>query len=121
MKNTCCPSCDARLSAAELNDGWCESCGKKVPAWLAARGADHPERAVEARPASPAPAGEKMTTGQKVLVGLFCLAVLALIGGALLGDPKAIRGVAKIGGILAAGVVLGVLAWLWGLVRGKRE
>lgn len=26
-----CPSCEAVLSAAELSDGWCETCGKKVP------------------------------------------------------------------------------------------
>src|SRR5690242_1624911 len=36
MKEIHCPNCDIALSAASLADGWCESCGKKVPKFVLA-------------------------------------------------------------------------------------
>jgi len=41
-----CPSCTVRVSAREITDGWCETCGKKLPPSLwatsSARGEDRP-------------------------------------------------------------------------------
>lgn len=38
-----CPNCDWQLTPGEINEGWCEECGKKVPsAVLAAASANHP-------------------------------------------------------------------------------
>ena len=31
MAGVSCPHCQAGLSLAEANDGWCESCGKRLP------------------------------------------------------------------------------------------
>ena len=30
--STCCIHCDAVLNAQDRNEGWCDSCGKKLPA-----------------------------------------------------------------------------------------
>ena len=34
MPSVRCDRCDAECSAAEVRDGWCESCGKQLPAYL---------------------------------------------------------------------------------------
>ena len=30
-----CPHCDARPSEREIAEGWCDSCGKRLPSWVA--------------------------------------------------------------------------------------
>jgi hypothetical protein len=34
MNDVKCSSCSAALSANELHDGWCNSCGQRVPAFV---------------------------------------------------------------------------------------
>jgi hypothetical protein len=34
MASINCPSCNASLSPAEITEGWCESCGKKIPGFV---------------------------------------------------------------------------------------
>jgi hypothetical protein len=34
MKDVKCPNCEAALSVALLDSGWCESCGHKVPRFI---------------------------------------------------------------------------------------
>ena len=36
MPKATCPNCDAVVSPEEAADGWCESCGKKLPAGIVA-------------------------------------------------------------------------------------
>ncbi len=115
MTSTYCPACDCRLSSAELTEGWCENCGKKLPVSLAARAARKSPRSATA------PKGEPTSLGQAMMIGLFCLAVLVVIGGALDGDPKSIRTIVKIGGMLTASLAIAGLRGLWGLVRGNAD
>jgi len=37
LDRTICPVCEARLSRSEIVDGWCEACGKKLPAYITGR------------------------------------------------------------------------------------
>src|SRR5947209_1953428 len=47
-----CPSCEATLSQGELTDGWCETCGKKIPLWVAKQASGRDEVAPTEPPAS---------------------------------------------------------------------
>ncbi|MBY0228726.1 MAG: hypothetical protein K2W96_05545 [Gemmataceae bacterium] len=49
MSKTLCPHCDARLAPAEARDGWCETCGKKLPSAAVPRRDSRDAR--EAKPA----------------------------------------------------------------------
>jgi hypothetical protein len=40
METLHCPFCDANLPSTEAADGWCETCGKKLPLSLVARAAE---------------------------------------------------------------------------------
>jgi hypothetical protein len=51
-----CPACDALLQPQEITDGWCESCGKRLPAFVQAAASAGPQRQPEAIAAQPAPA-----------------------------------------------------------------
>jgi uncharacterized RDD family membrane protein YckC len=35
MSNITCPNCDTALSPSDRTEGWCDNCGKKLPAFLA--------------------------------------------------------------------------------------
>ena len=66
-----CQQCDQPLSSAEIQDGWCENCGKRVPAGLlsaAARGEVEP---VASRPVSSqrGPVSEVAVARSKSLLG----------------------------------------------------
>jgi hypothetical protein len=30
-----CPHCNARPNESEIADGWCDTCGKRLPSWVA--------------------------------------------------------------------------------------
>jgi hypothetical protein len=34
MSSVICPNCNATLPSQEIAEGWCESCGKKIPVWV---------------------------------------------------------------------------------------
>ncbi|HJZ57587.1 MAG TPA: hypothetical protein VKE74_21640 [Gemmataceae bacterium] len=67
-----CPFCDARLAPEELAEGWCETCGKKLP----------PRTRRQAHPSPREPAPTALASGLRtglgilgILVGLLCLVV----------------------------------------------
>jgi hypothetical protein len=68
-----CPKCDALLSPQEVTDGWCETCGKKLPATLRA-----------SQPASPDPPGVLPNAGWAdrilLVIGLLFVATLLVVG-----------------------------------------
>lgn len=46
-----CPRCGANLPAAELADGWCETCGKQLPLAVSARATELQRQATTSRAA----------------------------------------------------------------------
>jgi hypothetical protein len=69
-----CPFCGANLPPGELAEGWCETCGKKLPASLRGLGA-----AGSGRPLSPEEVPARSPSGLRTGLG-----VLAIFGGPLL-------------------------------------
>jgi hypothetical protein len=129
MNATCCPNCNVRLTKTEAADGWCENCGKKMPAWM-----QRPEMGLKANPSQglaarttmpAAAAGEKMGVGTKILLVLFVVAIFVMIAGACAGDPKSIQAVAKIGAYVVVAGVFGLVAafvrFLKGTSRSSQE
>lgn len=115
-----CPNCQKSLSFAALQDGWCESCGKAIPAFVRDDGGDSPKShepsrppAIETNPSAP------MTGGQKALAGCFVIGVLAIVVSALMGDEENQGFLIKIGIMFAVALVLGLLGWAIGTLRGK--
>ena len=115
-----CPACDAPIGPAEITDGWCESCGKRLPAG-ALREAETESRDQEAARRDLLPGVSKAVADAlsiptayrrrflaKVLGGMVAaLALNALLAYALAGTV-----VWVIGGIYLA-IIIGGLFFLW--------
>ncbi len=112
MQAVCCPTCDARLFPSELRDGWCDTCGKKVPAGLLR--ARRPERASSAPPAQ----ASDVATWKLILgVAVMVFALLVLVGSAAAGDSRSIGKLGALAGLFVGGLIFrGIRA----LVRGSQ-
>src|SRR5689334_16315767 len=81
MAETTCPFCDAILGAKEMGEGWCDSCGKKLPSALVTSAAQQAATAVP----STAPAQETSPSGlhkfARLLERITLGALLAVILG----------------------------------------
>ncbi|MGL4551056.1 MAG: hypothetical protein ACRC33_07705, partial [Gemmataceae bacterium] len=79
-----CPHCDSRLTGPERRDGWCESCGKRLPSFARAA----PRAAAAELPAGPS---------AWAVAGGVALALLgaALIALTLFGEPARRVGAAE--------------------------
>ncbi len=78
---TLCLHCDAALTAKDLRDGWCDSCGKKLPSSLN----------VNPRPTAPRTAS-RAADGEPIPVGWIVLAVLLVVALAYLGTTAYLAG-----------------------------
>ena len=84
MKSVTCPNCRAVLPPQEIADGWCESCGKRLPPFVLS-GATHDTRpiaqvaahhhAVTTEPAKSSFGGYMTVFGCVVLGALVTLAL----------------------------------------------
>jgi hypothetical protein len=72
MSNAKCPNCDATLPASELAEGWCETCGKRLPGMVAVASGRAPRS--ESRPGRKRPGAKKITFGG-VVVLTICMAI----------------------------------------------
>src|SRR4051794_31317423 len=72
-----CPSCGVDLPPSEVASGWCEACGKKVPAYITA-GPTREERAAERSPGDAR--GKSPSRLPTFAYALVALLVLALVG-----------------------------------------
>jgi hypothetical protein len=94
--DTPCLHCDAKLSGRELADGWCDTCGKRLPSGLRIQ---H-NREAEGTPAV-LPPGNAISAGTILLVGVMALALIYLAVAALLGDAGSAAAIVKLGVRLA--------------------
>jgi hypothetical protein len=78
---TLCLHCDAALTAKDLRDGWCDSCGKRLPSSLIAK----------PRPAAPRPVA-RPADGEPIAVGWIVLAVFLVVALAYLGTTAYLAG-----------------------------
>ncbi len=90
LKTIKCPSCDVVLPDQELDDGWCESCGKKIPQFI------YEEAGLESRaersltklhwdkPAEGPQEKESLPIWQLSLIGVCVLALAVVIVRAML-------------------------------------
>jgi hypothetical protein len=100
MAGLTCPNCNAVPSSAELAAGWCDSCGKKIPASLAATAAT-PKRTAREAYLSHTP---KATRGRKGYIGtLIGTAIGAFVSAILMIGP-----LREAGYILLLGVTFAV-------------
>jgi hypothetical protein len=118
MSHPTCPTCDTRLTASELRSGWCEACGKKVPAFI--------------RGDVPAPADVPKAAGPSVWAvlggGAVALMGLMLIALTLFTEPSSessrsrrVRAMEEVFGKQGTGVLCGlVLLGAGGFVALKR-
>jgi len=98
-----CLYCDMILSRTEQEEGWCDSCGKRLPASAVQRPTSRPA-AFRAEPAAPAP---RMTVGRFFAIfGLAC--VFGVIGAIVAGIVS--QGTLAHTGGMAGAVVGGGLA-----------
>src|SRR5205823_2283041 len=92
MSVVACPSCDARLQPHEIAEGWCETCGKKIPAW-----------ALHEAPGTPAPrcprCGVRLTSGEMKAARCRSCRQSWKAAGAEAGGPGD-RGPAAVGSVL---------------------
>lgn len=92
MSDAKCPSCSAVLNQRELNEGWCNGCGKRVPMHVYhSAGLKGPkEHALPASAHAPLPMTmamdpeEKLPIWQLALIGAAILAIAAVILGTMI-------------------------------------
>lgn len=89
---TTCLHCDAALTRRELTDGWCDSCGKKLPS----RFGYETNREAGGKPAAP-PASNAISAGSYLVAGVMGLALLYLLATALMGDGRSAAFFVKLG------------------------
>jgi len=79
-----CPNCGVVLPEAEVNDGWCETCGKRLPTSITSH---HSGRAAGRQPRSRFAPPAKTSASGWVLILTGCVLVggAAMVAGALLG------------------------------------
>lgn len=56
LEATICPNCLASVPASEVEAGWCENCGKKLPSFVLPRSSStlsEPSRSAKAEPKKP--------------------------------------------------------------------
>jgi hypothetical protein len=90
--DTTCLHCDATLSRREMTDGWCDTCGKKLPSSMAVKS----NRETKEQPAAPS-SGNAISAGTLILVGIMGIALMYFLVTALLGDPGSAAFFAKLG------------------------
>lgn len=109
MSETLCPHCDHALTDTEVEAGWCDSCGKKVPQQLLSA-------AAAARRATPAPdrtSGKTKKRGNPLAILVICAFLLAgTLGCAIVymrasNEPDDLGAAVKggVGGIFLGGIV----------------
>jgi hypothetical protein len=101
MSSAKCPNCDAKVSAAEMSDGWCETCGKRLPSSAASGGG----RAVAAAsPYGRRRSGTKKVTFGGIVVLFVCMAISVAVTTIAMGKgpvPTAVGcGVGAVFGVL---------------------
>jgi hypothetical protein len=72
MSSAKCPNCAANLPASEIADGWCETCGKRLPGAVAV--ATAPARGSAYRPGRKRPREKNITFGG-VVVLTICMGI----------------------------------------------
>jgi hypothetical protein len=110
---TLCLHCDATLTPKDLRDGWCDSCGKKVP----------PSQAAEARRAAPRelakPADDEPMSVGAILLAVALVVVLTYFGTmAYLGDRGSMA-LLKIGVKAMVIVLIAVPVALFRMLRAR--
>lgn len=70
--DTRCLHCDATLTARDMAEGWCDSCGKRLPS-----GSKPASKVAEAPAAPPASRSRAMVWGVVALGMLFAAAAIA--------------------------------------------
>jgi hypothetical protein len=121
-----CPNCSTTLQPPEFAEGWCESCGKKIPVWVLREAGAQPAPSSEtvapsaADPSGPGPVPVKPLANpiyQSAWIGWgLALAFLAL-GGGVAGVGFVLNHwililVGLLGGVFVA-LVLAVTTLLW--------
>ena len=102
MAGLTCPNCSAVASTSEIASGWCDSCGKRIPASYAAA-ATAPRR--EAREALlTATSARPARTRQPIVATLIAALLGALVYGVLMIGP-----LHRTGYILMVGVGFAIL------------
>src|SRR5262249_31802534 len=79
MAEVKCPTCDAVLPEKELVNGWCESCGKRIPDFVRAQSGSV-QRAPPGQPARRSDGGEPAPKGGSFFDGARMLLVLVGVG-----------------------------------------
>lgn len=80
-----CPSCDVVLPDAELDDGWCDACGKKIPQFIYEKaGMEAPSERTLSRmhwdkPMEGPQEKESLPIWQLSVIGVFVLALAVVI------------------------------------------
>jgi hypothetical protein len=101
------------MSRSELADGWCENCGKKLPtAVTVSRAASRDSTAAVSKADEPMPVWAKVAL---LLLGLF---LVYTVVAACAGDAQSTRYLIKIGGMVVAGVVIGMVGFVVRKLRG---
>jgi hypothetical protein len=101
MSCATCPNCDAELPASEIADGWCETCGKRLPGLVAMAGG----RAVGSQSRTRRKrSGTKNITFGGVVVLTICMAVSLAVAMITMGKGPIPTGIG-----CGVGAVFGVL------------
>jgi hypothetical protein len=130
MNAIVCPTCDATLPAEEIAEGWCETCGKRIPPYVlseyrgkrSASSGDGTTQAVSTLTEGPprVEVGNARPNKLKIfLVVFFCGIVGSLLAAAVDGFRSGSRA-GELGGIAGVGVGMGILQAL-GLLGKKRS
>src|SRR5262245_30842950 len=112
---TLCLHCDTSLTTKDLTDGWCDSCGKKLPSSLTKEA----RRCKVAHVAQAATDDEPMAVWKLVLAVLLVLAFTYLATTAILGDRGSLAVFLKIGIRVAVVALVAVPVLLIRALRGR--
>ena len=114
MKLSFCPACDVLVSRREVGEGWCDSCGKKLPWGLAER----LQSSLFQQPRSEVmPPSNAIAPDYWRLWGLLSLLLGSLLGYWSIYCPLiSARHGEKAVDFSEQGVVVSTIAVLWGLV-----
>src|SRR4051794_25130655 len=76
-----CPHCNARPGQNEIDDGWCDSCGKRLPSWVSAKSTRLTSSPVSESDVGTRPRLFLWAAGACTICGLAAAAVALAAGG----------------------------------------